>query len=209
MATRREIRADMRRRRRALSDSERAALSTQLSRRFVYLGLLRRATRIACYLPNDGEMDLTPLMHTLWAMKRTTYLPVLRDKRLWFLPFSPDTPLATNRFGIPEPAIAAPRRCEPAALDMVLMPLVAFDDAGNRLGMGGGYYDQTFAFLGLRRYWRKPLLLGVAYELQRCQGLDVRDWDVPLDGIVTERGVTRFAKATSGRAFSENRGQTQ
>lgn len=208
MPSRRQIRAEMRRRRRGLSESERAALSIKLARRLVYSALLRRSTRVACYLPNDGEVDLTPLIHTLWSMKRTSYLPVLHNQQLWFLPFAADTPLASNRFGIPEPDVSSRRRCAPAALDLVLMPLVAFDDKGNRLGMGGGYYDQTFAYLRRRRRWRKPVLLGVAYELQRSDLLPACEWDVPLDGVATERGVTQFCQISCERSGPENQGQT-
>ena len=74
-------------------------------------------------------------------------------------------------------------------LDLVLVPLVAFDDRGNRLGMGGGYYDQTFAFLSQRQHYRRPTLLGVAYEFQRLVALPVQAWDIPLDGVATEKRV--------------------
>ena len=75
----------------------------------------------------------------------------------------------------------------------MLVPLVAFDGAGNRLGMGGGFYDRTFAYRARRRRWRKPWLIGVAYEFQRLKSLPQRPWDVLLDGVLTERGLERFA----------------
>lgn len=187
-----QIRRQMRTRRRALSERERADCARRLVRATASDILLRRARRFACYLPNDGEMDLTPLMARLWALGRWSYLPVIRGPRLWFLRYQPGTPLAANRFGIPEPDLAPTKRCAPFALDIVLMPLVAFDDAGNRLGMGGGYYDQTFAYKSRRRAWRKPLLLGVAYEFQRISSLPTHPWDVALDGIVTEEGFQKF-----------------
>jgi len=76
-----------------------------------------------------------------------------------------------------------------AALDIALVPLVAFDDYGRRLGMGGGYYDRTFAYLRHREHWRRPKLIGVAFEFQRVAELPAQPWDVPLDGIITEKGL--------------------
>ena len=95
-----------------------------------------------------------------------------------------------NRYGIPEPAHPNKARNFPLrSLDLVLMPLVGFDTQGNRLGMGGGYYDRSFAFLHRHSHWRKPHLMGTAYEFQRLSKLDAQPWDVPLDAIVTEANL--------------------
>jgi len=83
------------------------------------------------------------------------------------------------------------RQFKPHALDLILLPLVAFDKSGHRLGMGGGYYDRTLAFLAHRRLWRKPHLLGTAYQFQQLETLPTQPWDIPLDGIATEQGVLR------------------
>lgn len=154
--------------------------------------LLRRVSRVACYLAGDGEMDLAPTLARLWNAGKQVYLPSLHGSSLWFLPAIPATPMLRNRFGIPEPAVGPGTRVAPFALDLVLMPLVAFDPSGNRLGMGGGFYDRTFAYLARRRYWRKPLLIGTAYDFQRLDSLPARPWDVPLHGVLTERGLERF-----------------
>jgi 5-formyltetrahydrofolate cyclo-ligase len=79
-------------------------------------------------------------------------------------------------------------------LDVILMPLVAFDGQGNRLGMGAGYYDRTLAFLRHRRHWRKPRIIGLAYEFQRMPALPAEPWDVPLDGIITEAGFYKISR---------------
>ncbi|MDX1434376.1 MAG: 5-formyltetrahydrofolate cyclo-ligase, partial [Gammaproteobacteria bacterium] len=155
--------------------------------------LFSRVQRVACYVANDGEMDLTPALARLWRAGKHVYLPALHGDALWFLPATPDSPMQRNRFGIPEPAAGADTRVAPFALDLVLMPLVAFDGAGNRLGMGGGFYDRTFAYLARRRHWRKPRLIGVAYGFQRVPSLPARPWDVTLEGVLTERGLERFA----------------
>ena len=189
---RRALRRELRSKRRALRATERARLAEQLARNFLHTGLFWRGHRVACYLANDGEMDLDPLMQRLWAAKREVLLPTLHGTRLWFLPYRRETPLVANRFGIAEPALAPRERFEVRSLDLVLMPLVGFDESGNRLGMGGGFYDRTFAFLTGRRRLRRPLLIGVAYELQCVTRLPSRPWDVPMAGVLTERGLRRF-----------------
>jgi len=121
-------------------------------------------------------------------MGKRVYLPVLHFRRLWFFPFRIDTPLVYDKYGIPEPKLPPHVRCAPRALDLVFAPLVAFDLSGNRLGMGGGYYDRTFDYLLHRRAFRKPLLIGVAYGFQQVAALPKEHWDVPLHGVVTDEG---------------------
>jgi 5-formyltetrahydrofolate cyclo-ligase len=194
MKSRRALRAEMRHRRRAVSEGERARMAQTLARRLGASLRVRRARRVACYLANDGEMDLGPVMAFLRSHGRQVFLPALHGKELWFLPFEPDTPLTPNRFGIPEPDVAPRTRCRARDLDLVLMPLVAFDGAGSRLGMGGGYYDHAFSYLRNRVAWKKPLLIGIAYEFQRLQSLPSRPWDVPLNGVATEKQLYRFGQ---------------
>jgi 5-formyltetrahydrofolate cyclo-ligase len=137
-------------------------------------------------------MDPRPLMNYLWALGRSLYLPVLvglHERRLWFSAYTPGDALVCNRYGIPEPARVHGRRIKTTALDLVLMPLVAFDATGHRLGMGGGYYDQCFGFLNRRTCWRKPRLVGLAYEFQQLPFIKPEPWDVALDAIATERHV--------------------
>lgn len=130
-----------------------------------------------------------PLIEIAWSRRMTCYLPVLdvlHPNRLWFTPYFPDTELLPNRFGIPEPKAVHRRRVPAWRLDMILVPLVAFDADGNRLGMGGGFYDQTLAYQHARACWTKPRLLGIAYDFQRVDRLPTDPWDIPLDGIATE-----------------------
>ncbi len=154
--------------------------------------LFRCARRIACYLPNDGEVDLTTLIAQLGAWRKQCFLPVLdplRPRRLWFAPYAIGDRLTANRYGIPEPAVA-PRYYVPAwHLDLILTPLVAFDAAANRLGMGGGYYDRTLAFRRHRHHWQRPRLLGIAYACQQVATLPQRPWDIPLNGVVTDHAT--------------------
>jgi 5-formyltetrahydrofolate cyclo-ligase len=151
--------------------------------------LFTRSRSVACYLAVHGEMDLTPLIRQAWAAGKSVYLPVLvpyRHNRLWFAPYLDSAPLIDNRFGIPEPRVAARAMVNPRTLDLVVVPLVAFDRTCARLGMGGGYYDRTFGFLRHRTRWQKPRLLGVAYDFQRIDRLTTEPWDVPLSAVATE-----------------------
>ncbi|MCY4222579.1 MAG: 5-formyltetrahydrofolate cyclo-ligase [Thiotrichales bacterium] len=187
-AERRALRREIRRRRRSLSGPERRAAARALAARLARTRWFRNSRTIAVYLPNDAEIDLSRLVERAWAMGKRTYLPRLFGPRLWFLPFHARSVLAENRFSIPEPVAPTRRRIRPLFLDLVLFPLVAFDERGNRLGMGGGYYDRTFE--AVRRHaWPRPKRIGVAYEIQRVDALHAADWDIPLDAVVTDRAV--------------------
>jgi 5-formyltetrahydrofolate cyclo-ligase len=141
---------------------------------------------VAFYLPNDGEIDARVLATALMQRGKRCYLPRLHldgSHRVWFLRYRNGDALEKNHLGIPEPRMHA-QRLPAWALQVVLMPLVGFDRAGNRLGMGGGFYDRTFAF---RQRGHKPLLVGLAHSLQEIPSLAAQGWDIPLDMIVTEK----------------------
>ncbi len=196
LASRQQQRLQLRQARRALTPHEYARRSEAVAQRLANHRLFRAAQHIACYLPNDGELDLSGVMGRAWAMGKTVYLPVLstiHHNHLHFLPYAPGDTLVANRFGIPEPVMHSRHVIQLMRLDLVLTPLVGFDAAGNRLGMGGGFYDRTFSFLRRRQCWRKPRMLGVAFDLQCCaEGLLSQSWDVSLDGVVTESGLRIF-----------------
>ncbi len=187
-AQRRALRA----RRAALSPQQQARAAERLAANVAATRLFRASRRVALYLPNDGEIDTAPLIQRGWAFHKRCYLPLLsrlRHDRLWFAEVLPDTPLALNRYGIPEPSVPARRWLRAQELDLILLPLVGFDAAGNRIGMGAGFYDRSLAFLRGRSAWRKPQLLGLAHELQRLEKLAPEPWDVPLQGVVTDQAV--------------------
>ncbi len=154
--------------------------------------MLRACRRIAFYLSEDGEVDLGPAMTQAFRCRKQVFLPVLRaypQRALWLCEFRPGDRLNRNRFGIGEPDHRHRRPVDPWGLDLVLMPLVGFDEDGNRLGMGGGFYDRTFAYRRLRRHWKKPKLIGVAHECQKVSLIEHRPWDVRVDGVVTEKAI--------------------
>jgi 5-formyltetrahydrofolate cyclo-ligase len=193
------LRREIRQQRRALTEGQHHEHADLLAHHFSGHQWFRRAQRIATFLPNDGEQDPTPLIEMAWERGKQVFLPVLNrlyGNRLWFFPYTPETRLVTNRFGILEPPMKPFMPIPAWTLDLVLTPLVAFDAKGNRLGMGGGYYDRTFAFL--RESQRnKPRLLGVAHDLQRTNKILPRQiWDIPLQGVLTESGLRTFAPRT-------------
>ena len=191
------LRKELRQQRRALTVQQQQAAATALDRVLGRQPLFLRSQHIAIYLPNDGEMDLTPLLQRALAMGKKCYLPVLSPlyhNRLRFAPYHSDSRLSLNRFGIPEPDCNH-RQMRPVwALDLILTPLVAFDTEGNRLGMGGGFYDRTLAYLNRRQHWRKPRLLGTAHAFQQVAQLPCESWDIPLQGVVTEKELLSFGQ---------------
>ncbi len=190
-----DLRRRLRQARRDLDPRQRLAFEQRLAERLARHPLFRNARTLAAYLPVDGEVDPAPLVQRAWSLGKAVYLPVLvpfTENRLWFTRYEPDTVLVYNRFGIPEPEKAHRQRIAATALDLVLAPLVGFDSQGHRLGMGGGFYDRTFAFLRTRRCWDKPRLLGLAYECQHVKRLQKQPWDVPLHGVVTEKALYLF-----------------
>jgi len=186
------LRHELRARRQELSAPEQTHAAHQLIAHLVATRLYRVSRRVAVYLPNDGEIDPVPLMARIWKTNKTCYLPILsrlRHDRLWFAPFTQDTPLAANRFGILEPVAPARSWVRAQELDLILMPLVGFDTHGNRLGMGGGFYDKSLEFLRHRTLWRKPHLIGLAHDFQRVKKIEACAWDVPLQAVATDRGM--------------------
>ncbi len=194
------LRRDLRSRRRALDAGARRAAARGLARALARHPHYVRARCLASYLARDGEIDPGPLVTRAWASGRRCYLPVLIDRpwpHLRFAPYTPATRLVPNRFGIPEPDVPRRTLLPARALDLLLLPLVAFDAQGNRLGMGGGYFDRTLAYQR-DRSWRRPRLLGVGYAFQQVAGLDAAAWDVPLHDVVTERGALRRRESEEG-----------
>ena len=143
----------------------------------------RNAQHIALYLSFDGEISTDKLIKILWAQDKHVYLPVLHpfnSNHLLFLRYLPDTPMLKNKFGILEPKLNVQNVLPLDELDILFTPLVAFDKQGNRLGMGGGFYDRTL------QHWQKsPFIpVGLAHQCQQVEQLPTEAWDVPLHQIL-------------------------
>jgi len=182
------LRRTVRAARREMNAAQRTAADRAIRTGIRGLPAFRSARRIAMFFAFDGEPDLSPLLGH--GGRKEFFAPVITRTEMHFAVVRPDTVLAPNFYGIPEPA--DPEFIDPRALDLVLTPLVAFDAAGNRIGVGAGYYDRCFSFLKQRSTWHHPKLLGTAYALQELAPFEPNVWDVPLWAIVTEDGFRRF-----------------
>ena len=162
--------------RNALSLDDAAAASIDISRRLWNLPVLSRARRIACYFPVGREVDCQFFISAAWKRGRTILLPVLNGAELLFSKYDSSTVFSRNQHNIPEPVVKKSQLVRPQEIDVVLTPLVAFDAMGNRIGMGGGYYDRSFRFMRNRMTWHHPTLIGLAYDFQKvpdtnCKGI--------------------------------------
>jgi 5-formyltetrahydrofolate cyclo-ligase len=162
------------------------------------------------YLAYGSEADLADVIAVARQRRCHLYLPVITDyrrNRMSFVAFDEGARMRVNRYGIAEPKTsgisAAASRIAVRHLDLVLVPLVAVDARGWRLGSGAGFYDRCLHQLRPHRSsgpgWRRPKLIGVGYELQRVPHLEPGPWDVPLDAVVTERDLYRLPLATRAR----------
>lgn len=191
---RKTLRRQLRAARRALSAAAQREAAAALLTRLKVRPEVRRARRVALYLPQDGEIDPRPLAAWLHARGCLVCLPVIDpiaggSQRLRFAPWHPDCRWQHNRFGIDEPVTA--RSLEPWTLDLVFLPLVGFDARGHRLGMGGGFYDRSFDHRRPRAH--RPRLIGLAHSLQQVDALPHADHDVPLHAIATDRAFLSVA----------------
>jgi len=185
----RELRREMRRRRAALDDEMRERASRRIAGTVVHAAFFSRARSIACYLPMDEEVDTWPIIARAWRRKKRIFVPLtVRERVLTFREVTPDSDLVHNEWGLLEPANGDV--IEPKKLDLVLAPLVAFDGDRHRIGMGGGYYDRTFAFLHERRRRFRPKLVGLAFDCQRTEKIATNPWDIALYRVITESGAT-------------------
>jgi 5-formyltetrahydrofolate cyclo-ligase len=185
---RKTLRAELRTRRRQIPQDVRARAADRIASFIEQRFHLHPGQRIALYSPLPDELDIAPLERLARLHGCLTYLPRITDRREHRMDFvEARGPLEANRMGILEPR--SRRSISPRALDLVFLPLVGFDAAGMRLGMGGGYYDRAFAFLRLRDAWHRPKLIGVGFAIQRVGALHRAPHDLHLDAVVTEEGV--------------------
>ncbi|HET9122607.1 MAG TPA: 5-formyltetrahydrofolate cyclo-ligase [Acidiferrobacteraceae bacterium] len=190
LSERESERQRMRSLRASLTRAARRRAAQAVARRVLHLPGVTRAQHVACYMATGAELDTQWLMRALRGRGIACYLPVLTSWPRRSLRFaSAHGRLQRNRLGILEPAS---RRFRPArCLDLIFAPLLAFDARGGRLGMGGGYYDRSLRRLSAPQRWRRPRLVGLAYEIQQLPSVPLQPWDVPLQAIVTEAATHR------------------
>lgn len=162
----------------------RAKSSNQICNRIKALEHYRKAKSIALYFAVNGEIDLSNIWQSAPLQGKFCYFPVLNENStLTFLPATPNSPFINNRYGIPEPDVSRDLAIPIEELDLIIMPLVAFDIRCTRLGMGAGYYDRTLSNK------KNCLFIGVAYQFQKVDFLIPEPWDIPLDAVVTQKTI--------------------
>ncbi len=190
-----KLRQHYRELRRSLSATERARAADAVAARLPDLPGWDAMSTIGLYFAADGELDPAPLARLCRDNGRQVLLPRLRGKALEFACWDSDCTMVANRFGIPEPAPNCPS-VPLEAINLLCLPLVAFDRRGTRLGMGGGFYDRTLAE-------RPPALglLGMAYQDQEAQRLPRQAWDQHLDWVATDK---QLLDCRSGQLLGED-----
>ena len=189
MLSKKELRQQFCAKRAALSAAEQKSASFNAIKKLLTHAVFQNAQTIALYLPHQGEIDISALFQ---QQNKQYYLPVLdpdQSQHLLFVKYSLNEPLQLNRYKILEPPLNKNKILSAQQLDLVLMPLVAFDLQGHRLGMGAGYYDFTFAFLNTTSRPVTPYLMGLAYEWQRVNNLAAEKWDVKLNAVITDKNL--------------------
>jgi len=191
---RNQLRKTLRQQRKQLTDSEQEQHAQALANQLCNHQLYKRSKRIAAYLPADGEIDPGYLIDLAWRTNKQVYLPVLAPftSRLYFAPYHPNCKMRLNRFKIAEPDVQPGQLIKAQQLDLILMPLVGFDSKGNRLGMGGGFYDRSLNFTWFRKTRYSPFLIGLAHQLQCIESLPQQSHDVPMRMVATEQQLHIF-----------------
>ncbi len=179
-----ELRRELKTKRIQLSVADKMAAAEAVAHHLI-TQLPETGGTIAGYWASAGELPLHILQlrlpsHWIWC------LPVVQaNRQLLFAPWRTGDDLSANQYGIPEPSLTPSSCISPNALNIALVPLLGFTRQGQRLGMGGGYYDASFAFR--QNNSNAPTLIGIGYACQELDVLNAQNWDVNMDAIVTER----------------------
>lgn len=190
MSSKSEIRQKLIKRRNNLTAQFISDASNLIIEKIFELSYYQNSRKIAAYFAINSEVSTDHLFLDAWQNNKTTYLPLIKNpqsRHMSFYEFDSFADLKKNQWSILEPPEKAQHLILPEHLDVVFLPLVAFDLKGNRLGMGKGFYDTCFSFRKtLAQPNSSPLLIGLAYEFQKVDELIPDPWDITLDGVITE-----------------------
>jgi len=179
------LRAKAMRARREMQIADRVDASRCIANQFLNSRYFLSGHSIACYLATWDEVDTSLIIERAWRAKKRIFAPVIDvHGEMTFRILLPETTIVRNRFGLWEPESAS--QTEPSDLDVVVTPLVAYDSQCNRIGMGGGYFDRTFAFLRSRQSWLRPKLIGLAFDCQKVEKITPNPWDIRLSHVISE-----------------------
>lgn len=191
MTDRRSLRTTLRAARAGLSLLERRHAAERITSLVAQSHWLKPGIRLGLYVSVTEEIDTSPLIALAMHRSAEIFLPRIESHRDRRMTFSPPGPRRRyNRYGIAEPDTTM--RMSASALQIIFIPLVGFDTRGNRLGMGAGFYDRALAFRRHRTHWLGPRLIGIAHSCQQVDAIDPTPTDIPLDAVVTERGIHVF-----------------
>jgi 5-formyltetrahydrofolate cyclo-ligase len=197
-----QLRSQMRQRRRAISSEEQQLAALHLITSVKQLPGWGEANTIALYFASDGEIDTAPLIESSRQEGKRILLPVVGKSTMAFAVWQETDQLQKNHFAIPEPPVTA-ERINPRDIDVICLPLVAWDRQGGRLGMGGGFYDRTVAeVVGPSQAGPNlagpnlagPKLLGLGHSCQEDGDIPMADWDVRVQFVATENGLIHCQK---------------
>ncbi|WP_412971360.1 5-formyltetrahydrofolate cyclo-ligase [Glaciecola sp. MF2-115] len=194
-ATRHELRKAFRDKRLSLSPEQQNQAGLQLVEQYQQHAIFKGTRNIAIYLSFNGELNTRALIDYLWSAGCKVFVPILHPfcaGHLLFQEFTAHSQMRLNSFGIAEPKLDVRYLCPIQDLDVIFTPLVAFDIKGNRLGMGGGFYDRTLASLQSSSNETSPILTGLAHDIQLSPHLPTEAWDIPLPYILTPNKLYSF-----------------
>lgn len=189
MVEKRKLRQTMLARRRGLAHAAMLSANQSVARHYGDHPILAFAPSLAGYIAIQGELDVLPVFDAMQRFRKITALPCITEGgNLQFRTWSRGEPLVRHvSLNVQEPAATAPTIIP----TVVLVPLLAFDGDGYRLGYGAGYYDRTMQ--QMRQFPTPPLFIGVGHSAQEVDQIPVEPHDERLDGILTELGVSMFA----------------
>jgi len=198
MKNRDDIRQEVRAKRRQLNVEKQQEQADLLCKLLISTINLDHVKHVAIYLTNDGELNTKPFIYWCWKNKISVYLPVIHpfsQGNLLFLKYTKASVMIKNKYGILEPRLDVRNIISVNNIDIIFTPLVAFDPTGNRLGMGGGFYDRTLA-AWFREYQQnkktKPMPIGLAHDCQKVKTIPIENWDIPLPKIITPSTIYLF-----------------
>lgn len=191
---RQQLRAQLKQVRASISPQAREAAAKQVSTHLLAQPEVQKAQHIGAYFSVHNELPTAFILQQLIAQRKHLALPVLHPfsaGNLLFLNYHADTQLRPNAFNIPEPELNVQQVVPLSHLQILLVPLLGFDAQGNRMGMGGGYYDRTLAGWAQGRY-PNLLPIGIAFAEQQVEQIPTQSWDIPLPMIITPAKTWHF-----------------
>jgi 5-formyltetrahydrofolate cyclo-ligase len=186
-STKAQIRRHIRKLRKQLSKQQQQNATEQLAKRLLQRVQQHQCKRVALFLSMDGEIGTQLAIEQLWQAGVEVYIPLIHPfnaQQLIFIRYQQHTPLLRSKLGMLEPQPDCSQVCPLAELDIIFAPLVAFDPLGNRLGMGGGFYDRTLGY-HYKQQRPSPAIIGIAHDCQKVDDVPTEPWDIPLREIIT------------------------